>query len=110
MMGIQIRYVRPEDKAFWYSLDRHLPEAEFDRKVRDRKGYVLLAEGKPVGLLRYNLFWDNTPFCTMLFVDWNCQGKGYGRRLMEYWEADIMQILPLTVLRAQSKIALSPEK
>lgn len=32
---------------------------------------------------------DNTPFCTMLFVDWNAQKKGYGRKLMKYWEADM---------------------
>ena len=86
---MEIRYVCPEDREFWYGLDRHLPEQEFNNKVRDKKGYVLLDEGKPVGLLRCNLFWDNTPFCTMLFVDWDCHGKGYGRKLMEYWEADM---------------------
>lgn len=85
----EIRYVQSGDKAFWYGLDRHLPEAEFEKKVRDRQGYVLEEEGRPVGLLRYNLFWDNTPFCTLLFVDWEQQGKGYGRQLMEYWEADM---------------------
>ena len=25
----------------------------------------------------------------MLFVDWNAQKKGYGRKLMEHWEADM---------------------
>ena len=87
----EIRYVRPEDKEFWYSLDRHLPEAEFDGKVRDKRGYILEENGKPVGLLRYNLFWDNTPFCTLLFVDWDYQKKGYGRLLMEHWEADMKE-------------------
>ena len=88
---INIRYMKSEDKPFWYRLDRHLPEEEFSRKVRDERGYVLEAEGKPVGLLRYNLFWDNTPFCTLLFVDWEYQKKGYGRMLMEYWEADMKE-------------------
>ena len=86
---IEIRYVKLEDKDFWYRLDKHLPEVEFEKKVRDKKGYVLLEEGKPVALLRYNLFWDNTPFCTMLFVDWNFQKKGYGKKLMEYWESEM---------------------
>ena len=85
----EIRYVLPEDKEFWYRRDRHLPEQEFDNKVRDQRGYVLLEDEKPVGLLRYNLFWDNTPFCTLLFVDWECQKKGFGKMLMEYWEADM---------------------
>jgi hypothetical protein len=36
---LEIRYVQLEDKEFWYSLDRHLPEQEFDNKVSDKRGY-----------------------------------------------------------------------
>lgn len=86
---IQIRNVQMSDKDFWFSLDRHLPETEFERKVRDRRGYVLLKEENPLGLLRYNLFWDNTPFCTMLYVSGDVQGQGYGKMLMEQWEKDM---------------------
>ena len=86
---IEIRYVQTEDKEFWYSLDRHLPEPEFENKVSNKRGYIIFDDNKPIGLLRYNLFWDNTPFCTMLFIDWNYQGKGYGKKLMEHWEADM---------------------
>lgn len=86
---IEIRYAEEKDKEFWFSLDKHLPESEFDKKVRDKQGYVLLDDGIAVGILRYNLFWDNTPFCTMLFVDWSKQKKGYGRALMQFWEEDM---------------------
>ena len=86
---IEIKYVQSEDKAFWYSLDRHLPNAEFEKKVRDKQGYVIWENGNPVGLLRFNLFWDNTPFCTLLFVDWEHQRKGFGKKLMEHWESDM---------------------
>lgn len=86
---IKIRYMEASDKQFWYSLDRHLPESEFDIKVRTKRGYVFLLEDKRIGLLRYNLFWDNTPFCTMLFIDEKYQGNGFGKQLMEYWESDM---------------------
>lgn len=86
---MKIRYVEASDQEFWFSLDRHLPQKEFEKKVRDRMGYVLLEDDTPVALLRYHLFWDNTPFCSMLFVDWDCQGKGYGRALMSFWEEDM---------------------
>ncbi len=86
---ISIRYVEFIDKEFWYSLDRHLPDKEFEKKVRDFQGYVLLKDGTPKGILRYNLFWDNTPFCTMIVVDWRSQKKGYGRALIEHWENDM---------------------
>ena len=85
----EIRYVQLNDKEFWYSLDGHLPNKEFEKKVRDKQGYILLEDDKPVGLLRFNLFWDNAPFCNILFVNWNYQRRGFGKTLMEYWEADM---------------------
>ena len=86
---MQIKYVENEDKDFWFTLDKHLPESEFEKKVRDRQGYVLTDDVIKIGLLRYNLFWDSIPFCTMLFVDWTKQKKGYGRQLMQFWEDDM---------------------
>lgn len=85
----EIRYVSLKDKEFWYSLDKHLPEGEFNSKVSEKRGYILAEDNKPIGLLRYNLFWDNTPFCTMLCIDRNYQRKGYGTKLMEHWEQDM---------------------
>ena len=86
---IKIRYVEASDKEFWYSLDKHLPETEFENKVYTKRGYVLSLNNKPVGLLRYNLFWDSVPFCTMIFIDCQYQGKGYGKQLIQYWENDM---------------------
>ena len=85
----EIRYMTMEDREFWYSLDRHLPEEEFADKVRRRQGYVLWQEGQPAGLLRYNLFWANIPFCTMVFVAEGVQGRGFGRELMVHWEREM---------------------
>ncbi len=86
---IEIRYMQVCDKAFWYTLDKHLPESEFDLKVRDKRGYVLLNNSTPIGILRYNLFWDNTPFCTLLYIRNEYQRQGYGKKLMEHWENDM---------------------
>lgn len=86
---IKIRNVNMDDKEFWYRLDRHLPEQEFENKVYNKRGYILSDDNEPVGLLRYNLFWDNIPFCTMLYIDCDHHRKGYGRRLMEYWETEM---------------------
>lgn len=89
---IQIRYVQNSDKEFWFALDKHLSASEFEKKIRDRQGYILLADNKPVGLLRYNLFWDNTPFCTLLYIDENYQRKGYGKQLMNFWENEMFSL------------------
>lgn len=74
-----IRHVQKSDKEFWFKLDKHLSENELDNKIRDKMGYVLLENNTPIAILRYNLFWDNIPFCTMLFVTPKYQHKGYGR-------------------------------
>ncbi len=86
---VEIIYVQEADKEFWYQLDAHLPQQEFERKVRGKKGYVLSDNHKPIGILRYNLFWNILPFCTLIFIDCHRQRKGYGKRLMEHWEADM---------------------
>lgn len=85
----EMRYVQTGDREFWYGLDKHLPEQEFHHKVSNRQGYLLLENKKPIGLLRYNLFWDNTPFCTMLVIALGYRGKGYGKKLIEHWEKDM---------------------
>lgn len=86
---IQIRYVETTDREFWNRLDAHLPTEEFAEKVRTRRGYVLLLDGRPAGILRYNLFWDNTPFCTLLYIAPEFRGVGLGKALMLHWEADM---------------------
>ena len=84
-----IRYAQLNDKTEWFRLDRHLPEEGFEEKIRNKQGYVLIEDDKVIGVLRYNLFWDNTPFCTMLFIDSDHRKKGYGKLLMEHWEQDM---------------------
>ena len=84
-----IRFVENKDRNAWYMLDKHLPESVFDEKVRCCQGYVCVENEKIIGVLRYNLFWDNTPFCNMLFVDCGRRQKGYGSMLLSHWEKDM---------------------
>ena len=86
---IRIRHVQSEDRIFWFGLDKHLSQKEFDNKVSSKSGYVLLADDMPVGLLRYSLFWDSIPFCNMLYIDARYQRKGYGKKLMAHWEEEM---------------------
>lgn len=86
---LNIRYVTEGDASFWFQLDRHLSREEFYAKVRDQRGYLLLEDNIPLGILRYNLFWDSIPFCTLIYIGQEYQSKGYGRDLMAYWEQDM---------------------
>ena len=75
---MNLGYVQTSDKAFLFSIDKYLTELEFDNKVRDKRGYILLNENRPLSLLQYHLFWDNISFLTMLFVNWKQCRNGYG--------------------------------
>ena len=89
MQKLSARYVRQEDRTFWFSLDQHLSESAFACKVRDQMGYVLMADEQPVGILRWSLFWDSIPFCNLLFILEGERRKGYGRALMAHWAQDM---------------------
>ena len=86
----EIRPLREEDREFWLGLDRHISREGFAEKVRTGQGLVLLENGVPAGLLRWSLFWDEIPFCNLLYVEPARQRQGLGRALMTRWEADML--------------------
>ena len=86
---LEIRYASEADKPFWFTLDKHLSEGEFTLKVRDRRGYTISDGGKPIGIMRYNLFWDNTPFLTLIYIEETEQRQGFGRQAMLHWEDEM---------------------
>jgi GNAT superfamily N-acetyltransferase len=46
----------------------------------------LVLDKVPIGILRYNLFRDNIPFCKMIYIWQDFQRKGYGKILLNFWE------------------------
>ena len=88
-MAAAVRLARAVDWEFWRTLDGRVDRALFERKAAAGECYVVEADGGPVGLLRWNLFWDEAPFCTLLFVAQAYRGRGLGRALMARWEADM---------------------
>ena len=86
---VSVRYATAADEDFWFLLDRHLSKDEYAHKVQDHMGYVLARKGLPIAILRYSLFWDSIPFCTLLYVRREEQRKGYGSLLTKHWEKDM---------------------
>ncbi len=85
-----VRHALPADRDFWFSLDRHLPGDLFEQKILLRQAYVLTLDA-PVGLLRYHLFWDSIPFCSLLYIQEGYRGRGFGRMLMDFWETEMRE-------------------
>ena len=69
--------------------DRHISGSELRYLIS--RGRILIAEEQGIfcGWLRWNLFWDNTPFMNMLYLPEPHRGKGWGRALVEFWEDEM---------------------
>lgn len=85
-MSCVIRGAAPGDLPALSRRDRHIAPRELENSVRLGRVYVAEEGGEPVGWLRWNLFWDNTPFMNLLFVLDGRRNRGHGRQLAEYWE------------------------
>ena len=88
----EIRHVCESDRSFWFSLDKHLSENEFAIKVRDKRGYIIGGGAAPVGVMRYNLFWDSIPFLTLIYIKEPCRGKGFGKQAVLLWENEMREL------------------
>ena len=53
---------------------------------------VAYVEDRPVGFLRYGYFWDVIPFMNLLGVEEGSRGKGYGTRLVSFWEKEMRKL------------------
>ena len=88
----RIKHVSEFDKSFWYSIDKQFSVSEFDLKVRDKRGYVISDDEKPIGIMRYNLFLDIIPFLTLIFIGEPHQGQNFGRQAMLFWENEMREL------------------
>jgi Acetyltransferases len=86
---MKIRLASPGDVDGINASDKHIGRKELQSIINQNRVYVAQENGQFLGWLRYNLFWDNTPFVNMLFVLEPYRGKGIGKALMLHWEEDM---------------------
>lgn len=84
-----ISYATKQDKQRYLSMDEHLPEYEFESKIRDKRCYVLENDNALIGVMRYNLFWDCIPFLTLIYLEEDSRRKGFGKRAMLFGENEM---------------------
>ena len=84
-----IRYAGEKDIPILFEMDKHISIEELESSIRLKRILVLFDDEIFAGWLRYNLFWDNTPFMNMLYVTESERGKGYGKELVNFWENEM---------------------
>lgn len=86
---LEIRKVEQKDKEYWFSLDAHISDEEFDCKVNNQTGYIIWNDNTPIGVLRYNMFWDSVPFVTLIYIKEEQRESGVGKNVMLFWESEM---------------------
>ena len=87
-----IRYAKKEDIDILTANDKHVDKSEMLNLIALNRVYIMEDEGKFIGWLRYNLFWDHIPFMNMIQLNDEDRGKGYGRMFVEYWESEMRRL------------------
>ncbi len=83
---MRIRNATISDLNVILQYDHHISESELSTSIALKRVFIVEENHQFVGWLRYNLFWDNTPFLNMLYILEPFQNKGYGKALMECFE------------------------
>lgn len=87
---MMIRYATSQDYELLRKYDKHVSNEALMDCIDDNKIIVMFENNNFIGWLRYNFFWDNTPFMNMLYFLESERGKGYGTKLVEFWENEMM--------------------
>ena len=87
---MKFEYASESDFQFILDNDRHISKQLIKNKLKEKE--IMIAkdqDNKVIGWLRYNYFWDNTPFMNMLYLNENYRNKGIGKELVGFWENEM---------------------
>lgn len=83
---MNIRIAIQTDIDFITQYDKHIAKSELIVLISLGRVLVMEDEKTFFGWLRWNLFWDNTPFMNMLYLLEPYRKNGNGRSLVLFWE------------------------
>lgn len=86
-----IRNADSNDIKVILQYDTHITSDELSLLISLQRVYIIEENHQFIGWLRYNLFWDNTPFLNMLYILEPYRKKGYGKSLLKYWEVKMKE-------------------
>ena len=81
-----IRIANKSDLSILVHYDKHISADELVYSMMRERILIIEENNHLIGWLRYNLFWDNTPFMNMLYILEDYRGKRYGKVLTLFWE------------------------
>ena len=88
---MEIRYAAPSDLEMIVEYDDDVSEEVLKNAIEMKRIILLFIDGEFEGYLRFNLFWDNIPFMNLLYLFEEQRGKGYGKKMVEFWEHEMAE-------------------
>ena len=86
MNGAVLRPAAEEDFDFIRTLDCHISDCELRRKIAAGRVLCVMDGERRCGVLRWGLFWDNTPFLNLIHLAEPFRRRGLGSRALAEWE------------------------
>lgn len=86
-----IQYASEHDFELLRKYDKHICEKELRSSIQAKRIVIMFEDDILIGWLRFNLFWDNIPFMNMLYFSEDYRRKGYGSRLVGFWEREMLK-------------------
>ena len=83
---MDIHFSTEDDIRIILQYDKHVTADILWELHKLKRVIVGSCSGEFCGWMRYNLFWDNTPFLNMLCVLQQYRGMGIGTKLVSFWE------------------------
>jgi len=91
-----ITYATAQDAQFLEKVGMWPPsplmEQEIEKKIRDKRCYIMRDGDKIVGLMRFNMIFEFVPFLTSFWLAESHRGKGYGSQAMKHWEDEMRSL------------------
>ena len=86
---MEIRYAEPGDLELISEYDEDVSKEVLSNAIAMKRIILLFVDGEFEGWLRFNLFWDNILFMNLLYLSEEQRRKGYGKKMVEFWEHEM---------------------
>lgn len=83
---MEIRLAQAEDLPCILAHDRWIARDILAGKIERGEAAVCIDGDSFAGWFRWGLFWDNTPFLSMLHLLPEYRSRGFGAKMMAFWE------------------------
>lgn len=87
-----IRCAYLKDMSDLKKYEHCISDEELENSIINERILLMKIDGEFAGWLRFNLFWDNTPFMNMLYFADKYRRLGYGSELVSYWETQMLDM------------------